>query len=271
MPSYVITGASRGIGYEFLSQLSNDRDNTVIGLVRNKATTEEKLAKESKARPNVHILQADITDYNTLKQAAEDTANITGGSLDYLIANAGAASKYDFFDGFGVLGEQPKELEAALHYCFNLNVVGNIHFFNLFMPLILKGQAKKVIAISSAMADNDLTAKFDIDWSAAYAISKAALNTAVAKFSAEYAKHGVLVMGICPGMVDTGYYDNLTEEQMKKVPGQIEKFKRYAPHFTGPSTTESAVKDVMSVIRKSSVENGDGGAFLSHLGTKRWL
>jgi NAD(P)-dependent dehydrogenase (short-subunit alcohol dehydrogenase family) len=76
------------------------------------------------------------------------------------------------------------------------------------MPLILKGKTKKVLAISTGLADNDWTTKYDADWNAPYAISKAGLNTAVAKFSAQYRKDGVLFMAIGPGAVDTGYFDN---------------------------------------------------------------
>lgn len=90
--------------------------------------------------------------------------------------------------------------------CFKVNVVSNIHLFNLFTPLILKGGAKKVIAISSGQAALDVIPKLGIEVAALYSISKAGLNTAVAKFSAQYAKEGVLFMSICPGMVDTGHF-----------------------------------------------------------------
>jgi NAD(P)-dependent dehydrogenase (short-subunit alcohol dehydrogenase family) len=88
------------------------------------------------------------------------------------------------------------------------NVIGNIHLFNLTIPLVLRGEAKKVIAISSGMADVDLAAKFDLYDGSLYSISKAALNMAVAKFSAQYAKEGVLIMTVSPGMVDTGLYND---------------------------------------------------------------
>lgn len=72
------------------------------------------------------------------------------------------------------------------------------------MPLILKGRVKKVISLSSGYADNELTTGFSIDVAGPYTISKAAMNTAVAKFSAEYAENGVLFMSIAPGAVEVG-------------------------------------------------------------------
>lgn len=101
-------------------------------------------------------------------------------------------------------GQSPKQLGEDLRLSFETNVIGNIHLFNLTIPLVLAGRGKKVITISSGMADIDLVAKYDVEPGAPYPISKAAVNVAVAKFSAQYARDGVLFMSICPGMVETG-------------------------------------------------------------------
>jgi hypothetical protein len=44
-----------------------------------------------------------MTNYAALKKAATDTATITGGCLDYVIANAGYVSQFDAYDGIEVL------------------------------------------------------------------------------------------------------------------------------------------------------------------------
>ncbi|KAK5958765.1 hypothetical protein OHC33_000608 [Knufia fluminis] len=271
MPSYVVTGASRGLGFEFLRQLSNDPNNTVIGLVRNKTATEKSVAQELSGRKNIHIVQADITDYEALKTAAGETSSITGGSLDYLIANAGLISQWSAYDGLYALGKEPKELDKDLIDCFNVNVIGNIHLFNLFLPLIQKGNAKKVIALGTGMADDALTVEYDLDIAGPYSISKAAMNTVVAKYSAEFRKEGILFLSLSPGFVQTGQYENATEEQLRSVQAMGAKFAQYAPDFKGPITPEESIKAMMSVIEGASIEKGDGGAFLSHHGNKHWL
>ncbi|PYH46711.1 NAD(P)-binding protein [Aspergillus saccharolyticus JOP 1030-1] len=272
MPSYLVTGASRGIGWECFRQLASHADNTVIGLVRNKAETEKKVANEfPSGRERLHIIQGDITDYASLQTAATETAQITGGGLDYLIANAGVVSHFDAYDPIGVLGQNPTALEEELTHLFRVNVIGNIHLFNVFLPLIQRGTAKKVIAISSGQAALDMIPKLKIEVASLYAISKAALNTAVAKFGVQYAKEGILFMSICPGMVDTGHYVDATPEQMQGLMAMLGSFAEYAPHFKGPASTEAAVKDVLAVMEKASVEKGDVGTFVSHYGNQQWL
>ncbi|KAI8948523.1 NAD(P)-binding protein [Xylaria longipes] len=269
MATYLITGVSRGIGYGLLSNLSSNPENTVIGLARNQEATEEKVSKELGAQRNVHILQADMTDYNSIVRVAKETEKITGGSLDYIIANA-VASETDACCK-NDRAENRKVLDDAFSYTMSTNVIGNVYLFTSLMPLVLKGKAKKIIAISSAVADIELTRKYNLELSPVYSASKAALNAIVAKFSAQYAKDGVLIMSICPGMVDTHTLDYATDAQKQRFAGYLQSLKPYAPHFTGPKTTESAVEDLLAIVGKSSVENGDGGSFVSQFGTKQWL
>jgi NAD(P)-dependent dehydrogenase (short-subunit alcohol dehydrogenase family) len=86
------------------------------------------------------------------------------------------------------------------------------------MPLILLGDAKKVIVISSGMGDTELTRQYDLWMGTAYSVSKAALNMVVAKYSAEYREKGVVVLAISPGVVDTGMSGKLTRPRVSPSP-----------------------------------------------------
>ncbi|KAK6209084.1 hypothetical protein LQW54_006684 [Pestalotiopsis sp. IQ-011] len=216
MPSGAITGVSRGLGskfsiyqFEFLKQISADPNKLVIGLVREKEAAQQKIASELGEHPNVHIVYADLTQYDTIKAAAEDTAEITGGRLDYIIANGAYNSLLDAYYAVGVLGEKPQELEQVALELYQTNAIGQLHLFNLFTPLLLKGKTKKAVAISSAQSDLDFINNVGAEISTLYSMSKAALNVVVAKFSAQYKKQGVLFLGICPGSVDVGYFKDV--------------------------------------------------------------
>jgi NAD(P)-dependent dehydrogenase (short-subunit alcohol dehydrogenase family) len=106
--------------------------------------------------------------------------------------------------------DKPDEIDAVCLQLFQTNVVGNIHLFHQFLPLVLKGKAKKVITITTGVADLDLTNDLEIDVGALYAASKAATNMIVAKFNVQYKKDGVLFMGISPGLVEVGRYNDGT-------------------------------------------------------------
>ncbi|KAG0651910.1 putative oxidoreductase [Hyphodiscus hymeniophilus] len=269
MSSYVIIGVSRGVGFEFVRQLSENPANTIFGLVRNKAAVESKVAAEL-GRKNIHIVQADTTDSEALKKAAEYVSDNTNGTLDYIIANAALQAKTALV-GFDTLSKDPKALEEDLIEHYRVNTIGPVHLFNIFMPLILKGRAKKVIAISTGISDPEMTLKGDIFQATPYSMSKAALNMAVAKFSALYREKGVLVISICPGAVDTGSLQTETEEDGKLGMAMFERFKRYSPTFQGPAKTEDSVKSVLALLHKATIDGGYAGIFISHTEGKPYL
>jgi NAD(P)-dependent dehydrogenase (short-subunit alcohol dehydrogenase family) len=119
MSVYVITGVSKGIGvsllsnlfpfffpnppqFEFVKQISENPDDLVVGIVRDKAGTEKKVATELGERSNVHIIHGDLTKYDTLKQAAAETTEIVGNrGIDYLVANGAALPHFDAYSPIG--------------------------------------------------------------------------------------------------------------------------------------------------------------------------
>jgi NAD(P)-dependent dehydrogenase (short-subunit alcohol dehydrogenase family) len=101
-------------------------------------------------------------------------------------------------------GQEPERFEKDILDTIKINTIGPIHLFTFFLPLLRNGSAKKAIAISTGMADAEMISKFAVAISPSYAISKGALNVAVAKFDAQYRKEGILFLAISPGLVDTG-------------------------------------------------------------------
>ncbi|KZP29955.1 NAD(P)-binding protein [Athelia psychrophila] len=269
MPSYLITGAARGIGFEFVRNLSSaNTENTVFALVRSLSNS-QRLAELQLEAKNIHILQADITDVAALKIAAAAVHRITGGSLDYLINN-GAFYEPDrrgnSLDGYPE--GQEGILEKDLTDSFHINVVGVVHTINAFLPLIRKGTAKKVITISSAMGDVDFVLQSGIRNTAPYAISKAAVNMVVAKYAAEYKAEGLVFVAVCPGVVDTATTAP-TPEQVEEYKGLMASLRIIKPDFEGAMTPEKSVSMLLGLVYKWTVE--DTGSYVSHYGNKDWL
>lgn len=58
--------------------LSKHANNTIVGLVRNKAATEKKVAEELKDAPaKIHILAADMDSYDSLKVILRELIHIS--------------------------------------------------------------------------------------------------------------------------------------------------------------------------------------------------
>lgn len=202
MPTHVIIGSSKGIGYAFLENLSQDPSNTIIGLVRSVETVQKKV--EADGLKNVTILHADMEDYKTLKAAADKTATITGGAVDYLWINAayqGHAFNTSFFTEWE--GKEP-EMEKEIQTFWETNVNGAYRSMNAFLPLVKKSSIKKVVAISSGHADTNLVTKYGVWEDAPYAMSKVALNMLIAKYDARFRSEGILFLSLSPGIVDVG-------------------------------------------------------------------
>jgi NAD(P)-dependent dehydrogenase (short-subunit alcohol dehydrogenase family) len=91
MASYLITGASRGLGLELTRQLAAfppSEVGKIFATARGDAPELEELAKKSSGR--VITIRLDVTDEASIKQAAAEVeSKLDGKGLDVLINNAG--------------------------------------------------------------------------------------------------------------------------------------------------------------------------------------
>ncbi|ORY18733.1 hypothetical protein BCR34DRAFT_582674 [Clohesyomyces aquaticus] len=275
MPSYVIVGASRGIGYQYLKTLSADPSNIVIGTARTVAPTAAQVASD-KLGPNVHIIQGDLDSFSSLSAAAKATSLLTNGVVDYLIVNGAYLSKASQFKLPTDYATDPELFATELNNSMQTNVTGVLYAINAFLPLIRKSSIKKVIVITSGMADTDLVVPTPIKNALPYSISKVAVNMVVAKFAAELIDEGIAFLSLSPGLVDTdaGRADeNATEEEKEMTAKLMEEFgknlQKYSPTFAGPITTEESVRMMLEVVHGLTMK--DTGAFLSHKGDKIWV
>ncbi|PON20608.1 hypothetical protein TGAM01_v210566 [Trichoderma gamsii] len=244
MPSYVVTGASRGLGYALVKVLASNPLNTVIGLVRDATATRARLDADGVL--NVHVVVADICDDTALRKAAEETKRLLGGAgLDVLINNAAE------HDAQTVLEDAQKS--------FDINVSGVLKTVYAFLPLLREGNLKKIVGVSSGMGDIDLINGINLANAAPYAISKAALTTMFAKFNAAYHDEGLLFFTICPGLIDTaeGNEGNttLSNDDLSRLQTINAKFEEYAPGFKAADPI-AAAESFLAAVARSSLEKG---------------
>ncbi|KAL2196689.1 hypothetical protein P885DRAFT_36901 [Corynascus similis CBS 632.67] len=197
MPVYCITGTNRGLGLEFVSQLAQSSDNTIIAAVRSLSSDLNDL--RAVASPSTHILECDtgsIPSVHTFVKAIRRALG-EGAKIDYLLNNAGVniASQQSSLN----LGADELQAQMAV------NVVGPAKMVELLLDAGLLSEEVRVLNMTSGLASLQLTAQGEGRKCAGYSISKAALNMLTVHQAHDIRKHlsGAVVILMDPGWVKT--------------------------------------------------------------------
>jgi NAD(P)-dependent dehydrogenase (short-subunit alcohol dehydrogenase family) len=187
-PIVVVTGGNRGIGFEICRQLAARGARVVLTARKTAGGTAaiEKLEKE-KLAAEFHAL--DVTDGKSIA-ALRDFLKERYGHLDVLINNAGIIAKGE--------DDALKVDLATVRTTLETNTLGPLHLAQELAPLLKRSKSGRIINISSGMGElND-----NSGGSAAYRLSKTALNAVTAALAAEL-RGTVAVNSVCPGWVRT--------------------------------------------------------------------
>jgi NAD(P)-dependent dehydrogenase (short-subunit alcohol dehydrogenase family) len=174
----MITGASRGIGLEFVRQYLAD-GYKVYATCHKIAGAEQLMALPSNGRGKIDVIEMDVTNAAQVKAVAN---RLNGIPIDVLINNAGTVEPIFYGSGAYEGNDDPDlrnyDFDAWLEL-LKTNVLGPARVCGAFIDNLSVGERPIAVNISSTLASIGTT------WQAgryAYRTSKAALNMAYPQY-----------------------------------------------------------------------------------------
>ena len=187
MSTVLITGANRGLGFEFARQYTNEGVR-VFAACRNPTAAEALRQLEQSSQGGLSIISMDVTDAESVGKAA---AQLKECAIDVLINNA----------GIGSAARQIGNIDyKSWAHVLEVNTMGPLRVLESFIEPIARSEQKLVVTITSGMgsiADNKTGG------SIAYRSSKAAVNMAMRSAAIDLAPRGITCVLIHPGWVRT--------------------------------------------------------------------
>lgn len=195
----VITGNRKGIG-RYLSEYYLKKGHTVIGCSRSESDLVDK---------NYRHFQSDVSNESDIKKLITQVRK-EFGHIDVLINNAGIASMNHFL-------LTPTETAKKL---MEVNYIGTLTAIREFSKLLRKSKNPRIVNFST------VAKPLELEGEAAYAASKAAVETLTRVLAKELSQYNITINAIGPTPIQTDLVRNVPEDKMKKLI-ERQSVKRY--------------------------------------------
>lgn len=189
----IVTGASRGLGRAVAAACGREGATSV--LVARRAEPLEQAAAELRAAGAVALaVPADISRYAEAERVVA-VALEHYGRVDVLVNNAGV----------GVVGLVENADPADWERMLDVNFKGTAFCSKAVLPTMLERGRGDIVNIASAGGTHGIA-----NWSG-YCASKFAVRGFAQALAQEVAGRGVRVATLCPGGIETPFWDDLNE------------------------------------------------------------
>jgi NAD(P)-dependent dehydrogenase (short-subunit alcohol dehydrogenase family) len=200
--TFLVTGGGSGLGAAVAGNLAGGGANVVVADL------------EGEENENVRFIKTDVTDEENV-QAAIDAAQEEFGGLHGAINCAGVATAEK------VLGREGPHALDSFNKVVQVNLVGTFNVARLAAAVIKENEptedGERGIIVNTASV-----AAFEGQiGQAAYAASKGGVVSLTLPLAREFARYGIRVMSIAPGIFDTPMMAGLPEEARKSLGNQI--------------------------------------------------
>ena len=183
MPTVLLTGAARGLGFDFTRQYA------VRGWKIHACVRKPDALKAVKG--DIHPHKLEVTDYKAVKALSKE---LSGEAIDVLICNAGVGGgREDVGQDLGAFDPD------AMRRIFEINTLAPLMMAEAFVEQVARSQQKKLIAITSILGSlaNNNGGRY------AYRASKTALNMEWNCLAQDLGKRGIICVALHPGWVQT--------------------------------------------------------------------
>ena len=234
IPTTLITGANRGIGFEFAKQYLA-KGWRVIATCRKPEAADDLITLQAQYPELLIIDKLDVRDHTQIDLLAERYNNTR---IDVLLNNA------------GISGGQIDQMFGRFNYetysaVLETNTIGPLKMAEAFYPHVRDSRHKKIITVSSS--EGSISNVFKRGGRLFfYRSSKSALNMVMVNLAYMLKDRGIVVAMVNPGATNTDFMASLAAMGFP-----LRK-------------TEVAVSDMMRNIDALSIENT--GAYLNYNG-----
>jgi glucose 1-dehydrogenase len=183
----IVTGGNSGIGMAIVLALAAEGASIVIDYVANPEATEALEKQLWDLGDKVIAVKADVSSVSDL-QALIDAAVTAFGRLDIMVNNAGIETRTSILD----------TTEAQYEKVLDVNLKSAFFGTQLAAKqMIAQGDGGRIINVTSVHED------WPMPGNTAYCLSKGGMRMLTRTAGVELAPHGVLVVGVGPGAVET--------------------------------------------------------------------
>jgi len=183
----IVTGGNSGIGMAIVLALAEEGANIVIDYVAHPEATEELEQRVHALGDQAIGVQADVSKVAELQKLV-DAAVKAFGKLDIMVNNAGVETRTSVLDT--TEDQYQKVLDINLKSAFFGTQIAA-------KQMIAQGGGGRIINITSVHED------WPMPGNTPYCLSKGGMRMLTRTAGVELAPHGVLVVGVGPGAVDT--------------------------------------------------------------------
>ncbi|MBW4672863.1 MAG: SDR family oxidoreductase [Desmonostoc geniculatum HA4340-LM1] len=193
----VITGSSKGLGFEIARQLAKLENVQVIMSSRDEAQGLEARGKLVQQGIKVDYLPLDVIDDKSVENFVT-ALNKQYGRVDILVNNAGINST-----------KEPEESSiltaklATVMSSFTVNTIGALRMCQALIPLMKERNYGRIVNVSTEMASLSLTSNDFYSIAPSYRLSKISLNGVACLLAKELKGTNILVNNYSPGWMKT--------------------------------------------------------------------
>jgi 3-oxoacyl-[acyl-carrier protein] reductase len=200
----IVTGGARGLGRHFAMRLAEAGAQVAVGDVSDEGL--EALAAEAKAlRGQVHARRLDVRDENDIA-AFVDWAHSAMSGLNGLVNNAGILRDGLLVKKDRETGEVIKLSAEQWQAVIDVNLTGATFMARDVAAKMMQTNQRGVIVNMSSIA------RYGNRGQSNYSAAKAALAANTKTWALEFARYGIRVGAIAPGMIKTPMTDGMNQK-----------------------------------------------------------